>query len=130
MNYSYFTRKQANILYAATKRGELTIDRRTMSAIYDLVGDTSREVYAFRSKAEQAIGFLFKDRADLAQAVLDGKTVDLRPIATTFKPVGRLSNLDKLKDAGKWFEVNPLTGDTAPRGWSLRHVEGYVVVED
>ena len=74
-SYSTFTKKQAGIVYAAVKRGELDATKATISKIYDLVGanvlDTcEREL---RGSFERCVVHIVEGRMEMAQAELDGK---------------------------------------------------------
>lgn len=85
MTYSYstFTKKQANVLYAAIKRGELVMAKRDINRMYNLVGaqcmDTEDAI--FREHCERAIGHLIEHRVELAQAELDGHIVRYEAVA-------------------------------------------------
>jgi len=76
-NYSTFTKKQANILYAAVKREELTMSKANIRKMYNIVGartlDTDER--AFRAHLEHAIEHLFEGRIEFAQLELDGHKV-------------------------------------------------------
>lgn len=72
-NFAYLTRKQANVIYATYKRGDIAMSKAQANEMYDAVGDTENEgAYAFY---KQVLDFIFKKRLDLAQALLDGKQV-------------------------------------------------------
>ena len=76
-SYATFTRKQANVIYTAFKRGELTMTRKQTSAMYDLVGKqrvTEAEA-KMRGMFERVIGFVFDGNIEMAQALLDGREV-------------------------------------------------------
>lgn len=86
-NYSYFTRKQANCLYSAFKNGKLNMTKVQTKMLYDLVGKATLTVkeWEIRYQFEKALGWLFKNELEFAQAVLDGKTIE--PIfEVTVKP--------------------------------------------
>lgn len=81
--YAYLTRKQAGIVYAATKRGDITMTKRAIGMMYDAVGcpyaDLRDDLRAVAVRADRAIGHLFEGRNDIAQAILDGRDVERRP---------------------------------------------------
>jgi hypothetical protein len=81
--YAYFTRKQAGILYGATKRGELAMSRKDIRRMYDLTeicfGNLSIAENNFIGRLQAAIDHLFAARIEMAQAELDGKTTYSRP---------------------------------------------------
>lgn len=81
--YAYFTRKQAGIIYGATKRGTLALDRKAIRRMYNLVECPFAAMNAsekrFVGSLQSAIDHLFAGRAEIAQAVLDGKTVYSEP---------------------------------------------------
>ena len=85
MTYSYstFTKKQANVLYAAIKRGELVMAKRDINKMYNLVGAQGMETgeAIFREHCERAIEHLIEHRVELAQAELDGHTVRYEAVA-------------------------------------------------
>lgn len=77
-SYSTFTKKQANVLYSAVKRGELEMGKKDIKRMYDLVGknmlDTDER--GFRGQLESAIRHLLDGRIECAQARLDGRKVE------------------------------------------------------
>lgn len=77
-SYSTFTKKQANALYSAVKRGELEMDGKNIKRMYDLVGKNTLDTgeCIFRGQLESAIRHLFSNRIECAQARLDGKKVE------------------------------------------------------
>lgn len=81
--YAYLTRKQAGIVYAATKSGDITMTKKAIGMMYDAVGcpyvDLRDDLRAVAVRADRAIGHLFEGRTDIAQAILDGKDVCSRP---------------------------------------------------
>lgn len=81
--YAYFTRKQAGIIYGATKRGTLAVDRKAIRRMYNLVecpySCLSCDDNEFLCRMSEAIRHLFANRIELAQAEIDGKTVYSKP---------------------------------------------------
>lgn len=74
-NYSTFTKKQAGIVYAAIKRGELSASKKTVADMYDLVGKNMLEYdeAVLRGSFERCVGHIVEGRIEFAQAELDGK---------------------------------------------------------
>ncbi len=64
-----FTRKQANVVYAAHKRGDVKMTRQQVTHLYNCVGTDDFTFYG-------VVQFICEDRYDLAQAVLDGRKVE------------------------------------------------------
>jgi len=64
-----FTRKQANVVYAAMKRGEVRMSRAQVKRLYDCVGTNDMQF-------SSACSFICEGRYDLAQAMLDGGRVE------------------------------------------------------
>ena len=81
--YAYFTRKQAGILYGATKRGTLAMSRKDIRRMYNLegicFGNLNVAENNFIARLQSAIDHMFAGRIEIAQAVLDGKTVYSEP---------------------------------------------------
>ena len=76
-SWSHFTRKQANIIYAAIKRGDLVVRRGFAKKLYGIVDLTTMdyEECNFRCMCEEAIPYIIKNQYEYAQAILDGKEV-------------------------------------------------------
>lgn len=76
--FNYFTRKQANIIYAAIKRGEIKMLKRDVNRMYNLVGvrgfNLSAEDCEFLSKLDKVITAIFDSRLDVANGLLNGET--------------------------------------------------------
>lgn len=74
-SYSTFTKKQAGIVYAAIKRGELSASKKTISKMYDLVGKNMLDYdeMVLRGSFERCVGHIVEGRIEFAQAELDGK---------------------------------------------------------
>lgn len=78
MCYSYFTKKQANIIYSAFKRGNVTLTKKQSKMLYDLIGRNER--FSPMSMAERQARHSFEDavkcildgKFELAQACIDG----------------------------------------------------------
>lgn len=73
MNYTYVTRKQANIIYAAIKRGELHATKKFINRLYDSVERTNS---GMDSRVNGIIDYLFKGNIEFAQALIDGKYIN------------------------------------------------------
>lgn len=80
MQYRYYTRKQAGIIYAAIKRGDLVATKKFISELYNSVED----VYdvARIHAVNRIIDHLFNKRFDLAQAEVDGHMTDTIAVKT------------------------------------------------
>lgn len=78
-SYSTFTRKQANVVYSAIKRGELSASKSTVSKMYDLVDRNALDNVEcqMRGSFERCVGHIVEGRIELAQAELDGKRTRL-----------------------------------------------------
>ena len=76
--FNYFTRKQANIIYAAIKRGEIKMVKRDVNRMYNLVGvrgfNLSVEDCEFLGKLNNVIAAIFDSRLDVANGLLNGET--------------------------------------------------------
>ena len=79
--YAYLTRKQAGIVYGAIKRGSVSLDKRHVKAMYDIVGTPwgSLDVHDRQvlMHIDAAIDHILADQYDLAQAELDGHYTEL-----------------------------------------------------
>lgn len=75
--FNYFTRKQANIIYAAIKRGEIKMTKRDVNRMYNLVGvrgfNLSVEDCEFLGKLDNVITAIFDSRLDVANGLLNGE---------------------------------------------------------
>ena len=69
MSYEYLTKKQANVVYAAYKRGEVSMDEATINRMYGMVGVAGESFGHF----SQACDHIINGRLEMAQAELDGK---------------------------------------------------------
>jgi len=82
--YDYFTRKQANILYGAIKRGELYADKGTIKDMYDIVDRRSYSLSLsdriFRGHLERALDHYLNKRPEYAQEELNGNIVRLEHV--------------------------------------------------
>lgn len=101
--YSYLTKKQAGIVYAATKRGDVTADKRFIRKMYDLVGirwmDLDPKERAIVIHAEQAVDHIVNGRLELAQAELDGRyTEQVWVITSVEKVIVTEENIDAIDD--------------------------------
>lgn len=112
--YSYLTKKQAGIVYAATKRGDVTADKRFIRKMYNAVGicwmDLTPEERAIVLHAEQAVGHIVNGRLELAQAELDGKyTKEVWVITSVEKVIVTEENIDAIDDLfaeiGEEYEI-------------------------
>lgn len=84
--FNYFTRKQANIIYAAIKRGEIKMVKRDVNRMYNLVGvrgfNLSAEDCEFLGKLDNVIAAIFDSRLDVANGLLSGETWRKEQVAT------------------------------------------------
>ena len=100
MGYSYFTRKQANILYGAIKRGELYADKGTIKDMYDIVGISddylSLDDRIFRGHLERAISHYLEGRPEYAQEELNGNIVK--------KEYVQVGTTKRVATEDDWFE--------------------------
>ena len=89
--YSYLTKRQAGIVYAATKRGDVTADKKFIRKMYDLVGirwmDLDPKERAIVIHAEQAVDHIVNGRLELAQAELDGRYTEQVWVITSVEKV-------------------------------------------
>lgn len=114
--FNYFTRKQANIIYAAIKRGEIKMTKRDVNKMYGLVGvrgfNLSVEDCEFLGKLDNVITAIFDSRLDVANGLLNGETWRKEQVAT-----------DKVID--EW--LNFFTDEVEP---IYETVETWIKVED
>ena len=114
--FNYFTRKQANIIYAAIKRGEIKMVKRDVNRMYNLVGvrgfNLSVEDCEFVGKLDNVITAIFDSRFDVANGLLNGETWRKEQVAT-----------DKVID--EW--LNLFTDELVP---IYETVETWIKVED
>lgn len=84
--FNYFTRKQANIIYAAIKRGEIKMAKRDVNRMYNLVGvrgfNLSVEDCEFLGKLDNVITAIFDSRLDVANGLLNGEMWRKEQVAT------------------------------------------------
>lgn len=97
-SYSTFTKKQANVIYAAIKRGELTASKQTVREMYNLVGATSLDTdeQVRRGHFERCISHLLEGRTEFAQMELDGHTVRREYVVT--------GTIKRVATDDDWFE--------------------------
>ena len=78
-SYYSLTKKQANTIYKLLKQDLITVEKHFMDIIYDLVGKPWRSCTVEERKlitlVEDVIDHCFHERYDIAQALIDGKTV-------------------------------------------------------
>lgn len=111
--YSYLTKKQAGIVYAATKRGDVTADKRFIRKMYDLVGirwmDLDPKERAIVIHAEQAVDHIMNGRLDLAQAELDGRYTEQVWVITSVEKViiteANRDDIDLFAEIGEEYEI-------------------------
>lgn len=98
-NYSVFTKKQANVIYAAIKRGELNADKRTINAMYNLVNANAltTDESVMRGHFERCINHLVEGRTEFAQMELDGHTVKREYVIT--------GTVERIATEDDFFEV-------------------------
>lgn len=114
--FNYFTRKQANIIYAAIKRGEIKMLKRDVNRMYNLVGvrwfNLSVEDCEFLGKLGNVITAIFDSRLDVANGLLNGETWRKDYVTT-----------DKVIDE----RINPFTNESYV---VYESVETWIKVED
>lgn len=111
--YSYLTKKQAGIVYAATKRGDVTADKRFIRKMYDLVGirwmDLESKERAIVIHAEQAVDHIMNGRLELAQAELDGRYTERVWVITSVEKViiteANRDDIDLFAEIGEEYEI-------------------------
>lgn len=111
--YSYLTKKQAGIVYAATKRGDVTADKKFIRKMYDLVGirwmDLEPRERAIVIHAEQAVDHIMNGRLELAQAELDGKYTEQVWVITSVERViiteANRDDIDLFAEIGEEYEI-------------------------
>lgn len=79
-NYRYYTRKQAGIVYAAIKRGDLTASDKFVKALYNDAESTERVDRILA--VNRIIDHVINNRFDLAQAEVNGCITDTVPVKT------------------------------------------------
>jgi len=79
------TKKQANTIYRAYKQGQLTLPKGFANKMYKVVGMSDYELrHCYEIKGASSIShmttvaawYIWDGRTDLAQAIIDGKTVE------------------------------------------------------
>jgi hypothetical protein len=101
-NWAYFTRKQAGVIYAANKRGDIHMSRKQVSDMYDTVGDPD----AYDDDYRQMVRFICDNRYDLAQAVIDGKKVEWRTVYEERDFIVTQDMFDHLPNTVDGYDVN------------------------
>lgn len=81
--YAYLTKKQAGIVYAAVKRGDVTMSAKQVRAMYDMVGDPEASYYHIA----EAVSHIINGRFEMAQAELDGKYTECVEVVTSVESV-------------------------------------------
>jgi hypothetical protein len=81
--YAYLTKKQAGIVYAAMKRGDVTMSKKQVRDMYDMVGDPKANYYHI----DNAVGHIINGRLDMAQAEIDGKYTKCVTVVTSVEKV-------------------------------------------
>lgn len=86
-SYSYFTKKQAGIVYAAIKRGELSASKKAVADMYDLVGKNMLDYdeQVLRGSFERCVGHIVEGRMEFAQAELDGKRTRIERVLVGYE---------------------------------------------
>ena len=77
-DYVKFTKKQANVVYAAYKRGDVKMTRKQVTHLYNCVGTND-------FKFSGVCSFICEGRLDLAQAILDGHKVEAYEVKTVVR---------------------------------------------
>ena len=121
MNYAYFTRKQANVIYYAYKQGKLDIKKSIMNKVYAIVGDTrdssvkgGLEIIEFRFACERAIQAIFDGEYPIASEILQGKK--------WYKHSVEISRKDPTEEDIMWatlFETEPEGDPIFEDRWEL-----------
>lgn len=73
--YQVFTRKQAGILYGATKRGELTMSDKQTNRMYSIVGQqrfTDEDAWQWYWRMQYAVQLFFAGELETVQQCIDG----------------------------------------------------------
>lgn len=101
MTYKHVTRKQANIIYRAFKNGEIACDKKFIGMVYDFVDLRVHEYddIDFMLRVDEIVRFICKGRQDLAQAIIDGKTVSRRYFITNIYEVTK----EMVESGEHWF---------------------------
>lgn len=87
IRYNYLTKKQANIVYAAIKRGDLVASRKWINDMYNTVGDCTDSSLEMMNRVNMVVSFISRGQLDLAQAIIDGKDVCERFVVTSITNV-------------------------------------------
>lgn len=111
--YSYLTKKQAGIVYAATKRGDVTADKKFIRKMYNVVGirwmDLTPDERAIAIHAEQAVDHIVNGRLELAQAELDGRYTEQVWVITSVEKViiteENRDDIDLFAEIGEEYEI-------------------------
>ena len=77
-DFAVFTRKQANVVYAAYKRGEVKMTSKQVKHLYNCVGTND---FTFAS----VCSFICEGMNELAQAILDGHKVEAYEVETVVR---------------------------------------------
>lgn len=123
MSYAYLTRKQANTMYSAHKRGEITLNKSIISTMYHIVGVPTNELNDSETEAylriRKGLDLYFKSSAKDAETYLNGGTIREIPSHISFQPwrIATADEKETLKETGKLIKVNPITGEVAPERW-------------
>lgn len=84
--YEYLTQKQANIVYAAYKRGDIELTSEFIREMYDCVGDRSNETYVMMCRVQLLVSLIMDNEFELAQYVADGGNAEKVPVEVGRRP--------------------------------------------
>lgn len=84
--YEYLTQKQANIVYAAYKRGDIELSGEFVREMYDCVEDRSNETYEMMCRVQLLISLIMDNELELAQYVADGGWTGKMPVEVGRRP--------------------------------------------
>jgi hypothetical protein len=115
--YAYLTRRQAGIVYAAAKRGDVSLDKRHAREMYGIVEQSWMDLdlhgRSIMLHVDAAIDHIIAGRMELAQAELDGRfTEERRRVVGTRKVVVTDDNwIDFAFDLDHDYEVGDLADE-------------------
>lgn len=107
-NYTYLTKKQAGIVFAAYKRGDIDVSQKFINAMYNIVGvrvgGMDEAMFDIYSRASHAIDAIFDDNYVAANGILRGEGWERCENIIGYKEVnGRFGKVNKpIVDSYKW----------------------------
>lgn len=78
--YEYLTKKQANIIYAAIKRGDLTASKKWINRMYNTVQNTCDDSLIMMHDCQNIVSLIFESNFEIAQAIIDGAHAEYRHV--------------------------------------------------